>query len=339
MKKSNGIIKTVVLAVLLIVLLNPGMNPLLGEGFKNAAVAEIQATFGILAGGTTGIFSPVKIMTVLAVVIFMWLVTTLSCAILEKVSKGRRRSETVAGLTISVIKVVGAIATIVWVLSVIGVDIGTIFASLGIMSLIIGFGVQSLIEDCVTGLFIIFASLGVVSLIVGFGVQSLIEDCVTGLFIIFEGIYNIGDIIVLDTFRGTVEKITLRTTTIRDTGNNLKVINNSDIRNVQNRSAVDSLAICDIGITYEADIREVEKLILPELPRIYEENKDVFLGVPKYAGVQALDASAVVLRFNVAVTEENYFPATRRLNREMKCLFDDKGIEIPFNQIVVHQAK
>lgn len=310
MKKSNGIIKTVVLAVLLIVLLNPGMNPLLGEGFKNAAVAEIQTTFGILAGGTTGIFSPVKIMTVLAVVIFMWLVTTLSCAILEKVSKGRRRSETVAGLTISVIKVVGAIATIVWVLSVLGVDIGTIFASLGIMSLIIGFGVQ-----------------------------SLIEDCVTGLFIIFEGIYNIGDIIVLDTFRGTVEKITLRTTTIRDTGNNLKVINNSDIRNVQNRSAVDSLAICDIGITYEADIREVEKLVLPELPRIYEENKDVFLGVPKYAGVQALDASSVVLRFNVAINEENYFPATRRLNREMKCLFDDKGIEIPFNQIVVHQAK
>ncbi|MBQ5326122.1 MAG: mechanosensitive ion channel family protein [Oscillospiraceae bacterium] len=310
MKKSNSLVKTVVLAVLLIVLLNPGMNPLLGEGFKNSAVAEIQTTFGILAGGTTGIFSPVKIMTVLAVVIFMWLVTTLSCAILEKVSKGKLRSETVAGLTISVIKVVGAIATIVWVLSVIGVDIGTIFASLGIMSLIIGFGVQ-----------------------------SLIEDCVTGLFIIFEGIYNIGDIIVLDTFRGTVEKITLRTTTIRDTGGNLKVINNSDIRNVQNRSAVDSLAICDIGITYEADIREVEKLVLPELPRIYEENKDVFLGVPKYAGVQALDASSVVLRFNVAINEENYFPATRRLNREMKCLFDDKGIEIPFNQIVVHQAK
>lgn len=310
MKKSNSLVKTVVLAVLLIVLLNPGMNPLLGEGVKNAAVAEIQKTFGVLAGGTTGIFSPARLMTVLAVIIFMWLITTVSCAVIAKVSKGKRRSETVASLTISVIKVVGAIATIVWVLSVLGVNIGTIFASLGIMSLIIGFGVQ-----------------------------SLIEDCVTGLFIIFEGIYNIGDIIVLDTFRGTVEKITLRTTTLKDTGGNLQVINNSDIRNIQNRSAVESLAICDIGITYEADIREVEKLVLPELPRIYEENKDVFLGVPKYAGVQALDASSVVLRFNVAIKEENYFPATRRFNREMKCLFDDKGIEIPFNQIVVHQAK
>ena len=310
MKKTNGLLKTAGLVVLLIILLNPGMNPLLGEGVKNAAVAEIHKTFGVLAGGTTGILSPARLMTVLAVLIFMWLVTSVSCTVIEKISKGKRRSETVASLTISVIKVIGAIATVVWVLSVLGVDIGTIFASLGIMSLIIGFGVQ-----------------------------SLIEDCVTGLFIIFEGIYNIGDIIVLDTFRGTVEKITLRTTTLKDAGGNLQVINNSDIRNIQNRSALESVAICDIGITYEADIREVEKLVLPELPRIYEENEDVFLAVPKYAGVQSLDASSVTLRFTVTTKEENFFPATRRLNREMKCLFDDKGIEIPFNQIVVHQAK
>ena len=310
MKKSNSLVKTIVRAVLLVVLLNPGMNPLLNEGTKNAATAELQKTFGMLAGGTTGAFSPARLMTALAVVILMWMLTSVSCAVLEKVSKGKKRSETVASLTISVIKVVGSIATIVWVLSVMGVDIGTIFASLGIMSLIIGFGVQ-----------------------------SLIEDCVTGLFIIFEGLYNIGDIIVLDTFRGTVEKITLRTTTIKDTGGNLQVINNSDIRNVQNRSAIESLAVCDIGITYEADIREVEAIVLPEMERLYAENQDVFLEAPKYAGVQTLDASSVVLRFTVKTLEANYFPATRRLNREMKCLFDDKGIEIPFNQIVVHQAK
>lgn len=308
MKKSNGIIKMVVLAVLLIVLLNPGMNPFLAEGVKNATAAEIQKTFGVLVGGITGVFSPVKIMTVLAVIIFMWLVTTVSCTILEKISKGKRRSETVASLTISVIKVVGAVATIVWVLSVIGVDIGTIFASLGIMSLIIGFGVQ-----------------------------SLIEDCVTGLFIIFEGIYNIGDIIVLDTFRGTVEKITLRTTTIKDGGGNLQIINNSDIRNIQNRSSISSVASCSIGISYEADIREVEKLVIPQLPRLYEENQDVFLDAPKYGGVASLDASCVTLRFSVSSTERNYFAATRRLNREIKCLFDDLKIDIPYNQLVIRQ--
>ena len=178
MKNSKSVLKTAVLVILLIILVNPGMNPLLSDGVKNATIAELQATFGMLVGGTTGVLSPAKLMTVAAVVIFMWIATNALCFILEKLSKGRRRSQTVASLTISVIKVVGAIAASVWILKAIGVDISTIFASLGIMSLIIGFGVQ-----------------------------SLIEDCVTGLFIIFEGIYNIGDIIVLDTFRGTVEKI------------------------------------------------------------------------------------------------------------------------------------
>ena len=310
MKNSKSVLKTAVLVILLIILVNPGMNPLLSDGVKNATIAELQATFGMLVGGTTGVLSPAKLMTVAAVVIFMWIATNALCFILEKLSKGRRRSQTVASLTISVIKVVGAIAASVWILKAIGVDISTIFASLGIMSLIIGFGVQ-----------------------------SLIEDCVTGLFIIFEGIYNIGDIIVLDTFRGTVEKITLRTTTLRDAGGNLKVINNSDIRNIQNRSVNDSVAVCDIGIAYEADIREVEKLVLPELTRIYEENKDCFAEVPKYAGVQLLDASAVVLRFTAVTTESNFYAATRRLNREMKCLFDDKGIEIPYSKMVVYKGE
>ena len=93
MKKSNSLVKTIVRAVLLVVLLNPGMNPLLNEGAKNAATAELQKTFGMLAGGTTGAFSPARLMTALAVVILMWMLTSISCALLEKVSKGKKRSE------------------------------------------------------------------------------------------------------------------------------------------------------------------------------------------------------------------------------------------------------
>jgi len=312
MKNNKGILKVILLAAVLVLLLNPSLNPLLSKGTAGAVAAEMQANFGILAGGngTTGIFTPAKIMTAIAVIIFMWLSCTIVCFVVEKIARGRRRSETVAGLLVSVVKTISAILAVVWVLNVIGVNLAAIFASLGI-----------------------------VSLILGFGVQSLIEDCVTGIFIIFEGQYNIGDIIVLDNFRGTVKKISMRTTTIQDDGGNIKIINNSDIRNVQNRSNIPSYAVCDIGISYDADIREVEALVLPELEGIFERNKDVFLDVPKYSGVQLLDASSVVLRFIVLANEAKFFPAQRRLNREIKILFDDKGIEIPFNQIVVHNAK
>ena len=55
--------------------------------------------------------------------------------------------------------------------------------------------------------------------------------------------------------------------------------------------------------------------------------------------MEELAASSVVIRLVVDVTEEDYFAARRALNREMKLLLDSKGIEIPFSQVVVHQAK
>ena len=311
MKNGKNIAKVGILAALFVLLLNPSLNPFLSDATRNAVKVQLQDTFGLLAGGgATGMFAPAKLITALAAAIFVWLVTTVVCIVLEKTSAGKRRSETVAGLLTSVIKTVATLVALVWVLSIIGVDLTAIFASLG-----------------------------VVSLIIGFGVQSLIEDCVTGIFIILEGQYNIGDVIVLDDFRGTVKKITMRTTTIEDTGFNLKIVNNTDIRNIQNRSRAKSYAMCEIGISYDADIREVEKIVLPELQGIYDRNPGLFLNPPIYSGVQTLADSAVVLRFIAEIEEQKIFAANRCLNREMKIIFDDNGIEIPFNQLVVHNAK
>ena len=47
----------------------------------------------------------------------------------------------------------------------------------------------------------------------------------------------------------------------------------------------------------------------------------------------------MVIRIVADVTEEDYFIGRRILNREMKLLLDSKGIEIPFSQVVVHQAE
>ncbi len=310
MRKTNNFIKTAILAVLLLILVNPGLNPLLGEGAKNATAAELERNFGLILGGNAGIFSPAKLITALAVAIFVWLLTTIICIVLEKTTAKGKRTRTVASLLISVVKTVGAVLALIWVLNVMGVNLGAIFASLGI-----------------------------VSLIVGFGVQSLIEDCVTGIFIILEGQYNIGDIILIGDFRGTVKSINMRTTTLVDGGGNLKVINNSDIRNIQNRSQNDSFAVCTVGISYDCDLPEVERVLAENLPKIYEEHKDIFEACPSYGGVAALSASSVDIRITAKVKESNIFSAQRLLNREIFLLFNEYNIEIPFSQVVVHNAK
>ena len=194
------------------------------------------------------------------------------------------------------------------------------------------FGLRALGVDVTASL----ASVGVVTLIIGFGAQSLIEDVLTGIFLIAEGRYNVGDILVLDDFRGKVVDISVRTTTIEDAGGNHKIINNSEIRNFQNRSQKTSLAVSTVSVGYDADLRAVEAVIADALPAMFEENRAVFLDVPQYIGVEELGESGVVLKFIVSATEENVFAARRALNRALKLLFDEKGIDIPYPQLTVH---
>ena len=194
------------------------------------------------------------------------------------------------------------------------------------------FGLRALGVDMTASL----ASVGVVTLIIGFGAQSLIEDVLTGIFLIAEGRYNVGDILVLDDFRGKVVDISVRTTTLEDAGGNHKIINNSEIRNFQNRSQKTSLAVSTVSVGYDADLRALETVIADALPAIFEENRAVFLDVPQYIGVEELSESGVVLKFIVSATEENVFAARRALNRSLKLLFDEKGIDIPYPQLTVH---
>ena len=178
------------------------------------------------------------------------------------------------------------------------------------------FGLRALGVDVTASL----ASVGVVTLIIGFGAQSLIEDVLTGIFLIAEGRYN----------------VSVRTTTLEDAGGNHKIINNSEIRNFQNRSQKTSLAVSTVSVGYDADLRAVEAVIADALPAIFEENRAVFLDVPQYIGVEELGESGVVLKFIVSATEENVFAARRALNRSLKLLFDEKGIDIPYPQLTVH---
>ena len=307
MKKK--LIKTIVILIVLAFLLIPAINPFLDDAAKAAVSAQLQNTFGGLVGGS-GMLTPANLICAAAVILLVWLACDLVIVILNWSAKKHHKSRSMVGLFVSLTKFLGFIVGAVWALSILGVNL--------------------------TG---IFASLGIASLIIGFGAQSLIEDAVTGIFIIFEGQYRVGDIIVLDGFRGTVKKIGVRTTCIEDAGGNQKIVNNSDIRNVQNRSKNTSVAVCDLCISYGADIREVEKVIAATLPALHAKYSNLFLSAPRYMGVESLGESSVVLRIVADVTEENFFLGYRTLNREMKLMCDRHNIEIPFNQMVVHQAQ
>jgi len=217
------------------------------------------------------------------------------------------RAKTMITVLSSLLKYAFVLIGVCWGLSILGVNVSTIFASVGVLALIIGFGAE-----------------------------SLVSDLVTGAFILFENQYNVGDIVELDGYRGTVDFIGIRTTGIRDAGDNVKIINNSDIKNIVNRSERGSVAVTTVGISYALDLEEVEKQIPGILEDIKASNPDIFIGNVSYLGVDELADSSVVMKFIANVDESNIFKGRRLLNRELKVRFDRAGIEIAYPQMDVH---
>ena len=185
---------------------------------------------------------------------------------------------------------------------------------------------------------VLLASAGILSLIVGLGAQPLIEDIFAGIFIVFEHSFEIGDIIIVDGFRGTVKEMGIRTTKIEDAGGDIKVINNSDIRTLINMTSKLSTAICDVSISYFDDIERVEKVLNENLKKIKEKCKSI-VNVPTYVRVQSLADSGVVLRIIAECNEMLRYQVQRDINREIKIIFDQNNITIPFPQIVIHETK
>ena len=217
------------------------------------------------------------------------------------------RIRSVLSIISSLLKYVAGIVILCWGLAMIGVNVSTIVASVGI-----------------------------VALIVGFSAESLIADVVTGAFMLFENQYNVGDIVEVDGFRGTVTNIGIRTTSISDAGDNVKIVNNSAMRNILNRSDKPSRSVCDIGIPYGTDIEKLEEQIPGLMQSIYEKRSDTMKKPPEYLGIQALADSAVILRFVVEVSEKDIYSCARIMNRELLLGFRKLGIECPFPQVDVH---
>ena len=252
----------------------------------------------------------VRIFKVIVIVLFMMIVKLVLKIVMEKIKPKTPKGASIYSMVKSFSGYAIALILLIWCLSAIGINLSTIFASIGI-----------------------------VALIIGFAAESLIEDVVTGLFLVFEDEFNVGDIIEYNGFRGTVTNIGVRVTSIQDPGGNIKLVNNSDMRNILNRSRTNSNAVCDVPVSYAANLADTEtalKAIAASLPEKYPE---VFRTEPEYLGVQTLDASSVNLRFIAKVSEGDIYKAARLMNREFKIGMDEAGIEIPFQQVVVHKGE
>ncbi|MCS6862632.1 MAG: mechanosensitive ion channel family protein, partial [Abditibacteriales bacterium] len=75
---------------------------------------------------------------------------------------------------------------------------------------------------------------GLVGIAIGFGMQSLVKDLVSGLFFVFEGQFAVGDVVEVNNVLGTVEDVGLRVVTLRDASGQRRFISYGNINSVNN---------------------------------------------------------------------------------------------------------
>ena len=180
----------------------------------------------------------------------------------------------------------------------------------------------------------IVAALGVG---LGFGLQEIVANFVSGLIILFERPVRVGDVVTIGNLSGTVSNIKIRATTITDFENREVILPNKSIitENVTNWTLGNAVTriLIKIGVAYGSDTRKVRELLMS----ILEDHPDV-LSLPAPSvffishGESSLDFE---LRIFVETTGKR-LPVTHEINTLINEALTREGYEIPFPQRDIH---
>ena len=297
--KTNLKKRTIIIAIFLFIIIiisNPGLIPFLPTSLKVNMYTSLNNLFGDITQISQVIMiNWITVFQLIFMALAVVVIQDIVFLLLNLIKPKKQRVKTLIGLYKNVSKYLFTIIAIIWGLNIIGISSGTIFAGVSIITMVISFSAE-----------------------------SLIADVVTGVFLLFDNVYNIDDIIEVAGYRGTITKIGIRTTSIKDTGGNLQVVNNSDIRNFINRSSDESKAVCDVIISNKYNIEVIDKAFKEASSSIKSKYK--YINEPKYKGIQSFGQNIFTVRLEANVHENILYDAQRLMNREIKIALQDNGI-------------
>ncbi len=273
-------------------------DAVLGQGVEN----------GFVVIGKGFAYSSTNII-ITFVTIFLTIVTTYILNFIVRLcTRNGKKAKTVGSLIRSLVKYIAVLVALSIILAVWGVDVSSIVAGLGVLTLIIGLGCQ-----------------------------SLIQDVISGLFMVFDDYFDVGDMVIVDGFRGYVSQIGLRSIKIDDRLGNIKSINNSSITTCVNLSREDNTVAIEIEAAYDEDPRRVEALLIRELPKLKDKIPQAIVP-PTYLGMSNYGDSGINYKVYATCKAPYRFQLERDMKREVYLILLDNNVNIPFNCITVYQS-
>ena len=186
-----------------------------------------------------------------------------------------------------------------------------------------------------TSLTALVASTGVA---VGLALQGSLSNFAGGVLILLMKPFVIGDYIVQGNTEGTVKEIGLVYTELITADNRLIVIPNGTLidSSIVNVTATGKRRLeLSVGIGYKSDLKKAKEVLI----RLGENDPARDPENPVNVFVSELAESSVKLGLQVWVSSSEYWNAKWRLTENIKLIFDEEGIEIPFKQVEISVTK
>ncbi len=248
-----------------------------------------------------------KLLIAAAVIIVGILLLKLVKFIIGKVVHSRAKaSSEVVKRTETSRTIITSVVSYIWYFIIIGVVLG-----------IFGLDITS-----------ILAAAGVVGIAVAFGAQTLVKDILSGLFIWGERSLAVGDVVTVNDLSGTVESISVRTTTIRNFNGNVFIIPNGDIRTVINMSRGFKRAVVNVPCPYEENQERLVAMVKEEMEIAAQEIEGI-TSVPDVMSIVSFDSNAVILQIAVPCPVGQHWRVERDIRSRVKARFDREGILMP----------
>ncbi|GAA4809258.1 mechanosensitive ion channel [Actinomycetospora chlora] len=176
----------------------------------------------------------------------------------------------------------------------------------------------------------VLASAGVLGLAVGFGAQNLVKDFLSGIFMLLEDQYGVGDHVDLGDAVGTIERVGLRTTTVRDLTGMVWYVRNGTIERVGNGSQDHAVAVVDVPLAIDTDVTRAAATAEEAAVAAVRERghaADV-LDRPQVLGVEQLSASGMTLRLTARTRPGRQWAVQRAMTEHVVAALRADEVEL-----------
>jgi small conductance mechanosensitive channel len=181
----------------------------------------------------------------------------------------------------------------------------------------------------------IIASAGIIGVAIGFGAQNLVRDFLSGIFMMIEDQYGVGDVVDIGEATGTVEAVGLRITTLRDLKGTVWYVRNGEVLRVGNSSQGFAVAVVDVPLGYSADVERASTVLMEAASTATESEalQANILEPPEMLGVESVTPEGIQLRLTVKVRPGKQWLVQRALRGQLLAALEEAGFEPPLGRL------